>query len=55
MIQLLRINGETNPVLESGQLGYDTYRHAIKIGDGVPISIIFPQLLQTPRFTSRMV
>lgn len=34
MIQLLRINGETNPVLESGQLGYDTYRHAIKIGDG---------------------
>lgn len=34
MIQLLRINGEANPVLESGQLGYDTYRHAIKIGDG---------------------
>lgn len=34
MIQLLRINGKTNPILESGQLGYDTYRHAIKIGDG---------------------
>ena len=34
MIQLLRVNSEANPILEAGQLGYDTYRHAIKIGDG---------------------
>ena len=34
MIQLLRVTSEANPILEAGQLGYDTYRHAIKIGDG---------------------